>query len=51
MRKVIGFRFSTVIALISGAPKFDNQLASIANTLKRVSKDDIEFVGVPGAGQ
>jgi len=51
MRKVIGFKFSTVIALISGAPKYDSQLASIANTLKRVSNNDVEFVGVPGVDQ
>lgn len=51
MRKVIAFRFSTVIALISGAPKFDSQLASIANTLKKVSNNQVEFVGVCGPNE
>jgi hypothetical protein len=51
MRKVIAFKFSTVIALISGAPKYDHQLALIANTLKRVSNNHVEFVGVPGPNQ
>lgn len=48
MRKVIAFQFST-IALISGATKYDSQLASVASTLKKVSKENIEFVGVVGS--
>jgi len=48
MQKVIAYRFST-IALISGAPKYDNQLASVAKTLKKVSKENVDFVGVAGS--
>ena len=44
------FAFSTV-ALISGAPKYDQYTASIANTLKTVSKGSTSIVGVIGADE
>ena len=42
------FTFST-IALISGAPKYDKYLASIASTLQKVSKEPVSLVGVVGS--
>ena len=48
MIKLNRFAFST-IALISGAPKHDAYVASIAETLKKVSSDSPSFVGVVGS--
>ena len=42
------FGFSS-IALISGAPKYDRYLASIANTLQKASKGSVSLVGVVGS--
>ena len=48
MIKLNRFAFST-IALISGAPKYDRYVASIASTLQRVSNDSPSIVGVVGS--
>lgn len=48
MIKFNHFGFST-IALISGAPKYDRYLASIANTLQQTSKGSVSLVGVVGS--
>lgn len=42
------FAFST-IAIISGAPKHDPYVANIVNTIKKVSKEPVDFVGVVGS--
>lgn len=49
MRKIIQYRFSSTIALISGATKFDSQLQKIAKTLQTVSNKQVSFVGVAGS--
>jgi len=48
MIKFTRFAFST-IALISGAPKHDPYVASIASTLKQVSSEAPSVVGVVGS--
>lgn len=48
MIRINRFGFST-IALISGAPKYDRYLASIANTLQKTSKGSVNLVGVVGS--
>lgn len=40
--------FST-IALISGAPKYDQYVGQIASTLQKVSKGSVSLVGVVGS--
>lgn len=49
MQKIIQYRFSSTIALISGAPKYDSQLHNIAKTLEKVSNKQVSFVGVVGS--
>jgi len=49
MRKIIQYQFSSTIALISGAPKYDSQLNHIAKTLEKVSNQKVSFVGVVGS--
>lgn len=48
MIRINRFGFST-IAIISGAPKYDRYLASIANTLQKTSKGSVNLVGVVGS--
>ena len=48
MIKLNRFAFST-IALISGAPRHDAYVASIANTIQKVSSEQNTFVGVIGS--
>jgi hypothetical protein len=48
MIKLTRFRFST-IALISGAPKQDAYVASIANTIQKVSSEQNTLVGAIGS--
>jgi hypothetical protein len=48
MIKLNHFGFST-IALISGAPKYDRYLSSVAHTLQKTSKDSLSIVGVVGS--
>lgn len=49
MRKIIQYKFSSTIALISGAPKYDLQVKNIAKTLSKVSKNEVSLVGVVGS--
>jgi|JI9StandDraft_1071089.scaffolds.fasta_scaffold308711_1 hypothetical protein len=50
MIRLTRYGFSTV-ALISGAPRYDQYTASIANTLKKVSNGSTSLVGVIGAAE
>lgn len=44
--RLLKFGFSNKLALISGAPKYDHEVSTIARTLKRVAGDDpVSIVG------
>lgn len=47
MRKLVQFRFSTVV-LISGGPKHDKHVGQIARTLKKVGPSNLNIIGVIG---
>lgn len=48
LRKIMRFNFSKIIALISGAPKYDLEVSKIAATFKEVSNNEVSIVGVIG---
>jgi hypothetical protein len=45
MQKIIKYTFSTIIAVVSGAPKYDRQAARIIKALKN-SNPSANIVGI-----